>query len=284
MTTIDKFNKDGYLIIKSVIDNNTIDNIINEIYEKHPENKNQNRIADAWNQYNIVGYTAFNKRIMKILNYLYNKQPIPFQTLNFYVGTEQKLHSDQIHFCSDPINFMCGVWIALEDVSMDSGPLIYYPGSHKLPFYTMQHLKLEPGNYSEYENKIQKKIKKTGISPEYGVINKGDIIIWHSNLIHGGSKRNDINLTRKSMVIHYFFEKCKYWTPLLSKPNNIVYRESSNFVDKKFGLHSNNKDKKNDINCVFEYKNLYTDLQHLTDEEAVEHYYKYGIGENRIFY
>ena len=68
MTTIDKFNKDGYLIIKSVIDNNTIDNIINEIYEKHPENKNQNRIADAWNQYNIVGYTAFNKRIMKILN------------------------------------------------------------------------------------------------------------------------------------------------------------------------------------------------------------------------
>jgi ectoine hydroxylase-related dioxygenase (phytanoyl-CoA dioxygenase family) len=167
---------------------------------------------------------------------------------------------------------------------MDSGPLIYYPGSHKLPFYTMQHLKLEPGNYSEYENKIQKKINKTGINPEYGIINKGDIIIWHANLIHGGSKRNDINLTRKSIVIHYFFENCKYWTPLLSKPNNIVYRESSNFVDKKFGLHSNNKDKKNDIDCAVEYKKKYSDLEHLKDGEAVEHYYKYGIGENRIFY
>lgn len=282
--TLDKFNKDGYLIIKSVIDNNTIDNINNEIYEKHPENKTPNRIADAWKQYDIIGYLAFNKRIMNILNYLYNKKPIPFQTLNFYVGTEQKLHSDQIHFCSNPINFMCGVWIALENISMDSGPLIYYPGSHKLPFYTMQNLKLEPGNYSEYENKIQKKIKKTGINPDYGIINKGDIIIWHANLIHGGSKRNDINLTRKSIVIHYFFENCKYWTPLLSKPNNIVYRESSNFIDAKFSLQYCNKYKKMDLDSVVNYKNLYTDLQHLTDEEAIEHYYKYGIGENRKFY
>jgi ectoine hydroxylase-related dioxygenase (phytanoyl-CoA dioxygenase family) len=282
--TIEKYNKNGYLVVKSVIDNDTIDKIVNEIYEEHPENKNLNRIADAWKQYEIIGYLAFNKKIMNILYQLYNRKPVPFQTLNFYLGTEQKIHSDQIHFCSDPKNFMCGVWIALEDVSMDSGPLIYYPGSHKLPFYTMQRLKIEPGNYLEYENKIEEKVKTFGLKPKYGTIKKGDIIIWHSNILHGGSKRNNINLTRKSIVIHYFFENCKYWTPLLSKPNNIIYRDAATFVDKRFNTNNLDEDKNNDLKYAQNYKNTYIDLQHLTDEEAFEHYYKYGIYENRTFY
>jgi ectoine hydroxylase-related dioxygenase (phytanoyl-CoA dioxygenase family) len=234
----EKFEKDGYLIIKSLIDHNTIDKIVDEIYEKHPKNKNSKRIADAWKKFDSIGYLAFNKKIINILNHLYKKKPIPFQTLNFYLGTEQKLHSDQIHFSSVPEHFMCGVWIALEDISKDSGPLVYYPGSHKLPFYTMQRLKIEPGNYSEYEKKMEikmeKKITELNLVPKYGTIKKGDIIIWHSNLLHGGSKRNDNNLTRKSIVIHYFFENCKYWTPLLSSPDNIVYRNPNTFVDKKF--------------------------------------------------
>jgi ectoine hydroxylase-related dioxygenase (phytanoyl-CoA dioxygenase family) len=28
---------------------------------------------------------------------------------------------------------MCGVWVALEDMSEGAGPLEYYPGSHKWP-------------------------------------------------------------------------------------------------------------------------------------------------------
>jgi len=237
--SIEKFDKNGYLIIKSLIDNDTIDKIVDEIYEKNPKNKNSNRITDAWKNFDSIGYLAFNKKIMGILSHLYKKKPIPFQTLNFYVGTEQKLHSDQIHFCSVPEHFMCGVWIALEDISIDSGPLIYYPGSHKLPFYTMQRLKIPPGNYAEYEKKMESKLNKYNLVPKYGTIKKGDIIIWHSNLIHGGSKRNDANLTRKSIVVHYFFENCKYWTPLLSSLDNVVYRDPNTFVDKKFDTTNN---------------------------------------------
>ena len=79
---------------------------------------------------------------------------------------------------------------------------------------------------------------KYGLVPKYGTVKKGDIIIWHANLIHGGSKRNNINLTRKSVVMHYFFENCTYWTPLLSDEQNIVFRDPRQFVDKKF--ESNN--------------------------------------------
>ena len=329
MSIIEKYENDGYLIVKSVIDNDTIDKIVNEIYETHPENKNPSRITDAWKHCDVIGYLAFNKKIMNILTHLYKRKPLPFQTLNFYVGSEQKLHSDQIHFCSFPLNFMCGVWVALEDISIDSGPLIYYPGSHKLPFYTMQHLKVKPGDYAEYEKKIEKKIEKNitkfGLVPKYGTIKKGDILIWHANLIHGGSKRNNMTLTRKSVVMHYFFENCKYWTPLLSNEKNIVFRDSTKFVNNKFDLTITRKTSndnevfvdndvnhidasvfdidataseadaaavayisdnynKIDNNLIEKYKKCYPDLQHLTDEEASEHYFRYGIYENRKFF
>ncbi len=42
-----------------------------------------------------------------------------------------------VHFNSIPQRFMCGVWVAMEDIAPDNGPLHYYPGSHKLPFYDM---------------------------------------------------------------------------------------------------------------------------------------------------
>ena len=39
---------------------------------------------------------------------------------------------------------MCGVWVALEDVTEGSGPLDYLPGSHKLPVLTMQAAGRDP--------------------------------------------------------------------------------------------------------------------------------------------
>ena len=56
---------------------------------------------------------------------------------------------------------MCGVWIALEDVDEDNGPLEYYPGSHRLPYFDLSHLGIlgssQEGHerYSEYEDFVQ---------------------------------------------------------------------------------------------------------------------------------
>ena len=33
---------------------------------------------------------------------------------------------------------------------------------------------------------------------------KGDVFLWHANLMHGGEPHHDKALTRKSMVFHYF--------------------------------------------------------------------------------
>jgi hypothetical protein len=48
--------------------------------------------------------------------------------------------------------------------------------------------------------------------------------VWSANLLHGGSPQRDKNRTRKSQVTHYFFEGCKYYTPAISEPDNVHWR------------------------------------------------------------
>lgn len=280
---IKDFNDKGYVIIKNLFSNKVIDNIIKEIYIDNPNNIIPGRLTDAWKNFDSIGKLAFDNKILNILENLYNKKPVPFQTLNFYRGTEQKLHSDQIHFCSEPENFMCGLWIAFEDITMEKGPLIYYPGSQKFEFYDMQKLNLKVGDYLSYENKIEDIIKKSNLKPEYGIIKKGDAIIWHANLIHGGYKRME-DLSRMSMVIHYFFENTKYWTPLNSTYENKVYRNPQDFINPRFKNMVNDlKIIENENLWVKYYKKKYFDLNDFSDNEAIKHYCDYGIKENREF-
>lgn len=111
-----------------------------------------------------------------------------------------------------PLGFMAAAWIAFEDIHRDSGPLLYYPGSHRWPYYFARHVGIEPGEFKarqyisyaeKYEPFIQERVKEMGGSPHYSTAQKGDVLFWHANLVHGGSKRNALVHTRKAMVGHY---------------------------------------------------------------------------------
>ena len=47
---------------------------------------------------------------------------------------------DAVHFHALP-HGLCAVWVALEDVSA-GGPLVYFPGSHRLPYLAARDLGL----------------------------------------------------------------------------------------------------------------------------------------------
>jgi hypothetical protein len=94
------------------------------------------RIQDAWTFDEDVRAIASNSAILNLLGKLYGRRAFPFQTLNFLVGTEQDVHSDSVHFSSLPERFMCGVWLALEDIPAQAGPVFYLPGSHRWPIVT----------------------------------------------------------------------------------------------------------------------------------------------------
>jgi hypothetical protein len=193
------------------------------------------RVQDGWKDVPEIHKIACNQTVLKLLSDLYGRRAFPFQTLNFPVGTQQHFHTDSIHFSSCPERFMVGVWVALEDIDENNGPLIYYPGSHSLPIYTNEQLGVNPnfggpnpsGHYPVFMAAWEQIVDAQGLKPMQFHAKKGQALIWSANLLHGGAAQNDINRTRYSQVTHYFFDDCCYYTPLHSVPflGPIYYRD-----------------------------------------------------------
>jgi hypothetical protein len=180
------------------------------------------RVQDAWVYNEDIRAIASNEAILKLLEKLYGRKAFPFQTLNFPVGTQQHLHSDSIHFSSIPERFMCGVWLAMEDIQADAGPLTYLPGSHKWPILSNVMIGRRgsdgPREHAQapFEAAWDALIEHSDSSPEVFLAKKGQALIWAANLLHGGSPQADQRLTRWSQVTHYYFEDCIYYTPSFS--------------------------------------------------------------------
>lgn len=193
------------------------------------------RIQDAWQSNADVRRLATNAKVLEILSSLYGRPAFPFQTLNFATGTQQHFHTDSVHFSSMPERFMCGVWLALEDIGMDQGPLIYYPGSHRWPIYTNEHIGHTfrgGGHQAVFEPMWERLVDVMGVKPERFTVKRGQALIWAANLLHGGDHHADHELSRWSQVTHYFFEDCAYYTPLRSNEprNEILFRRPFDIV------------------------------------------------------
>jgi hypothetical protein len=180
------------------------------------------RVQDAWKFDEDVRAIATNNGVLALLSKLYGRKAFPFQTLNFPVGTQQHLHSDSIHFSSIPERFMCGVWLAMEDVHPDAGPLTYVPSSQKWPI--LSNAMIGRRGFGAHEEHAQVPfeaawralVQSSGLQQETFLAKKGQALIWAANLLHGGSIQNDPTLTRWSQVTHYYFEDCTYYTPAFS--------------------------------------------------------------------
>ena len=179
------------------------------------------RLQDGWLEQPAVRALALEPLVLDLLRQLYGREPFAFQTLNFAVGSEQHFHSDAVHFHSYPHGFMCGVWFALQDIEAESGPLQYFPGSHRLPYLSAQALGLTPDQIAAeahpqtlFEGHWQQAVAERGFQPERFLARRGDVLIWHANLLHGGEPVRNRQLRRWSQVVHYFFADCLYTTPL----------------------------------------------------------------------
>ncbi|GAA4406313.1 hypothetical protein GCM10023187_25630 [Nibrella viscosa] len=242
------YHQEGYLLLKQIVDHRLIDRTLAEIQHEYPVNVDEEpvRHQDLWKKYKTVTEVASQPQILDVLRMLYGREPIPFQTLNFKFGTQQRAHSDTIHFSSVPARFMCGVWVAQEDTHADNGPLFYYPRSHRQEEFNYFDLGLEAkenyAEYPEYEDFMEEFMEAKGYQRQEIHMKKGDVLIWSSNLVHGGTPIRGGNVTRWSQVTHYYFEGCMYYSPRFSDmfSNNLNLRHVINIATGQVVQHSEN--------------------------------------------
>ncbi|MFT3886271.1 MAG: phytanoyl-CoA dioxygenase family protein [Flavobacteriales bacterium] len=169
------------------------------------------KIMFAFHHSEVLRKYVHDRRILDVMDLLLGKRMQVFQSINFLTGSEQAAHSDSIHMTTYPLGYMAAAWIALEEMTPDNGPLIYHPGSHKLP-YLLNGSYDHGGNrfvigqdaYAHYEAAVDKAITDGRFAKKELLAGPGDVLIWHANLLHGGKKMNTPNASRKSMVIHCF--------------------------------------------------------------------------------
>jgi ectoine hydroxylase-related dioxygenase (phytanoyl-CoA dioxygenase family) len=224
----------GYLILKSFFDSTACDAINKEIENLIHRRKiiftGNHKLMFANRKSAYIKAITHDPKIVNLLGFLLGKEVIPFQTINFISGSEQRAHSDSVHMTTYPLGFLIAIWIALEDVNHDNGPLFYYPGSHKMPYLLNNDfnagetlLTLGKKDYVDYEDMVEELVKKNGYQAREFHANKGDVFIWHANLVHGGAPIINKESTRNSMVIHYYAKDVIKYHEITERPSLLEH-------------------------------------------------------------
>lgn len=221
--------QNGYMILPSFYSSEHVDTINEEIKRLQEEKKTQlrmdERIIFAVRQSQKIYDLATDKRLTGLLSFILGKKVKLFQSLNFLKGSEQRAHSDTIHMTTFPLGYLIAAWVALEDITVDSGPLFYYSGSHTLPYvlndnydHGGNYFLLGKESYKKYENAIDAVIKNNDLKKQPFLAKKGDVFIWHANILHGGEKIANPLSSRKSMVLHFFTEEVICYHEITQRP------------------------------------------------------------------
>ena len=185
-----------------------------ELLRLDPARRRRMREASDWR---IHGFHYVNDRakrlyweprLRSLASRIFGRRARPIAAINFMAGSQQTLHQDMGVFHIYPHNYLVGAWIACEDITAESGPLVFYPGSHRAPFfpgftdYPQTNLRTADGAtaraYQDYVDATAGRFERREFHAR-----KGQVLFWHGMLIHGGAPVARRGISRKSMVIHY---------------------------------------------------------------------------------
>jgi ectoine hydroxylase-related dioxygenase (phytanoyl-CoA dioxygenase family) len=185
-----------------------------DVLRLDPDMRRRLRDASDWriHGFHYVDEAArriyFNRKLRRIASRLLGRRARPIAAINFMSGSEQALHQDMAVFHIYPHNYLVGAWIACEDIAADSGPLVIYPGSHRAPLfsgftdYPQTNLRTADTDgwrrYQEYVDGLSTHFERKEFHAR-----KGEVLLWHGMVIHGGAPITRRGVSRKSMVLHY---------------------------------------------------------------------------------
>jgi len=124
------------------------------------------------------------------------------------MSSEKPWHQDSTYSNPAAFNNYIGAWVAVEDVSYETGPFQLIPKSHtwdinKHDAYSREgNGETRDGKWYNFE--IEKQIEKnTKVEYFTFLAQKGDLLIWHGNLLHRALTPVNKMATRKAVIGHY---------------------------------------------------------------------------------
>jgi ectoine hydroxylase-related dioxygenase (phytanoyl-CoA dioxygenase family) len=229
-----KFSEDGYCILQidlTAEDAAAIDRDVDALWSDRPANvafaydspprrfsesdpaehrKPRYRIHELHSVSDTALRLYLDRKIHRYASLILGDTAVANQSLYFEFGSQQALHRDSVVVPTPQFGRLVAAWIALEDIVPESGPLMYVPGSQKLPFYEFtpgQHV-YDPSKHTAEEVKAavafyDAELERSNLPVKHFLAKRGEVLLWHSALTHGGAPATQPERTRKSFVVHF---------------------------------------------------------------------------------
>ena len=157
---------------------------------------------------------ATHQSIRNISKHLIGEEMGVHLCLTGWRSTERNWHQDGYLNPDNNRDHYIAVWIALDDIEDDSGPFEYIPGSHKLPRITMEKTinklpiterdEFWPKHSERFLTPLFETLRSThNLKSKRFLAKKGDVLFWHSRLMHRGSAPKNIEIDRRTAILHY---------------------------------------------------------------------------------
>lgn len=229
MNIKETFHEQGFIIIKNLIKEQHINNVLKSLENFKKENKYYytqsnhswvkssklskegfliDSIQTPTKQKNCgqlkfaIEDTISSLDISKILQEISGEEKfINWQNMLFDRSTGTIDHADTWYLDTKPRGKMIAAWIALEDIQESAGRFFVYPKSHKLNIKENINQKIKDNYF--YSKFIDEFVKKNKLKKFMPIMKKGDVLFWHPFTLHGSLSQKNNKNSRKSLTAHY---------------------------------------------------------------------------------
>lgn len=213
MNQFEFFKTNGYVVLKQAIEHELLDKYLDAWDEDNSSNFDEYGNNFGWQkEFEYLNHPE----IMDVMCHhsIYNffdeiQLAVALHRVDTWGTSSQKpWHQDSVFSNPTAYNNYIGAWVASEKIHPEAGPFQLIPTSH--------NWKLD--KYSAYfgENSgeiidgrwVNKYIKQaiqdhSDIEPFTFLGEKGDILIWHGNLLHRALIPTDTSILRRAIIGHY---------------------------------------------------------------------------------
>ncbi len=214
----------GYTVVEQSVSGDLCDRVVADFWHWCGENpEHAESFRDPYGHYprlHNLQHASRNaellfsrNRALPVQDFCFGYRTALCSSLFYERGSGQTIHRDLPYFCTVPLHFYFGMWVALEDADLDNGPLLVWPGGHQSEIdpYQIASQVEPPGStippvhqrlWTAYQAELERQCAAAGVVPEPVLVRKGDTVIWHPLLPHAGAPLRDRARTRFSIVFH----------------------------------------------------------------------------------
>ena len=155
------------------------------------------------------------KPLTDLLEHLIGEPMALHLNLTGWISTERDWHQDDYLNPPEVNGHYAAVWMALDDIEADSGPFEFIPRSHRWPIIRQSKVLAllgrdngdDPSWPWDSERLLtpffDREVTERDVRIERFLGKKGDVLVWHSRLVHRGSPPRRQGAERRAIISHY---------------------------------------------------------------------------------